>query len=299
MIKKIAGYVKRAIHLARNIRVVLLDFPPGHYYSPIVSKKDISLRKKEIFEIPKEIKGISLNESEQLSTLNQLKQYYEENTFPGKQTTGYRYFFENIYYSYSDALFLYGVMRHFKPKNIIEAGSGFSSAVLLDTNDRFFNGSIKLTIIDPNPDRLYSLMNENDKKNTTVLRKTLQSIPLDTFSQLGENDILFIDTTHASKAGSDVNRILFDILPRLNKGVLIHFHDIFYPFEYPEEWLTGWSGFGWNEGYLLRAFLMYNTDYKIELFNSYLEHFHEDWFRQNMPKCLLHKGQSIWIRKIN
>ena len=298
MIKKFLRKVKRALHLSRNIRLVILDFPPGHYYSPIVNKKDIS-QKKELFEIPKEIKGISLNESEQLSTLKQLMHYYKENTFPENQTKGDRYFFKNKYYSYSDALFLYSIMRHFKPKNIIEAGSGFSSAVMLDTNDQFFDSSIKLTFIEPYPDRLFSLMNEHDRKNTPVLRKTIQSVPLDTFSRLGENDILFIDTSHAVKAGSDVNRIIFDILPHLNKGVLIHFHDIFYPFEYPEEWLAGWSGFGWNEGYLLRAFLMYNPNYKIELFNSYLQHFHEDWFRQNMPKCLLHQGQSIWIRKIN
>lgn len=297
--KKIIPAIKRRIDLVKLIRVSVMDFPPGHFYSPIVNKNDIKSRKKEVFNIPKEIKGIDLNDAGQMATLKQMKSCYDENRFPEHKTEGTRYYFKNEYYSYSDALFLYNTIRHFKPRNIIEVGSGFSSAVMLDTNDQFFNGSIKITFVEPYPDRLYSLMSTQDKENTTIHEKTIQSIPLETFSQLGENDILFIDSTHISKAGSDVNRAIFDILPRLNKGVLIHFHDIFYPFEYPEHWVLGWSGFGWNETYLLKAFLMHNPDFKVELFNTYLEYFHEDWFKENMPKCLLNRGGSIWIRKIN
>lgn len=285
--------------MRKNIRVVNLDFAPGHYYSPIANTTDIAERKQEVFSIPNEIQGIDLNEAGQMATLNLMKTYYDENTFPEQKTDGKRYYFQNKYYSYSDALFLYNIIRHYQPKNIIEVGSGFSSAVMLDTNDQFFNGSIHLTFIEPYPQRLYSLLNENDKKTATIHESTVQSIDLNTFSKLQENDILFIDSTHVSKVGSDVNRIIFDILPRLNKGVLIHFHDIFYPFEYPENWVLGWKGFGWNEAYVLKSFLLHNPDFKIELFNTYLEHFHEDWFKQNMPKCLLNKGGSIWLRKVN
>jgi len=278
---------------------VNLDFAPGHYYSPIVNTKEIAERADKAFTIPNEIKGIDLNKEAQMATLNQMVGYYNENTFHDTKAEGKRYYFQNNYYSYSDALFLYNIIRHYKPKRIIEVGSGFSSAVMLDTNDEFFNGEIKLTFVEPHPQRLYSLLNENDKKNTTIHVKNIQTIELDTFDQLQANDILFIDSTHVSKADSDVNRIIFDILPRLNKGVLIHFHDIFYPFEYPKEWILGWKGFGWNETYLLKSFLLHNPDFKIELFNTYLEHFNEEWFAQNMPKCLKNKGGSIWIRKVN
>ncbi|MBF0510802.1 MAG: class I SAM-dependent methyltransferase, partial [Candidatus Omnitrophica bacterium] len=116
------------------------------------------------------------------------------------------------------------------------------------------------------------------------------------FDELGENDILFVDSSHVSKTGSDVNHILFNILPKLNKGVLIHFHDIFYPFEYPKPWVL--EGRCWNEDYLLRAFLSYNNSFEIVVFNTFLEHFHEDWFKENMPLCLKNKGGSIWLRKI-
>jgi hypothetical protein len=117
------------------------------------------------------------------------------------------------------------------------------------------------------------------------------------FDQLNENDILFIDSTHVSKTNSDVNKILFEILPRLKRGVLIHFHDIFYPFEYPKEWVLQWNGFGWNEDYILKAFLMYNNQFKIVMFNTFLEHFHKEWFKENMPLCLENEGGSIWLQK--
>lgn len=285
--------------MSKNIRLVNLDFAPGHYYSPIADTKDIANRKQMVFDIPNEIKGIDLNEAGQLETIKKMVPFYNEHPFPEHKKEGQRYYFQNRYYSYSDALFLYYIIRQNQPKNIIEVGSGFSSAVMLDTNDKFFNGSIKHTFIEPYPARLYSLLSEKDKTNTTIHEKTIQSIDLATFDKLEANDILFIDSTHVSKVGSDVNRIIFDILPRLKKGVLIHFHDIFYPFEYPESWVLGWKGFGWNETYLLKSFMMHNPDFKIELFNTYLEHFHENWFKENMPQCLLNKGGSIWIRKVN
>jgi predicted O-methyltransferase YrrM len=299
MLKKIIPGLKRRIAHLKNTRIGILDFAPGHYYSPIVNVGEITARKKEVFDIPKEIKGIDLNEAGQLTNLKLMKPFYDQHTFPVEKTAGRRYYFHNKYYSYSDALFLYNIIRLNQPKRIIEVGSGFSSAVMLDTNDEFFNGEIKMTFVEPHPERLYSLLTEKDKTNTTIHVKNIQTIDLDTFSQLQENDILFIDSTHVCKVDSDVNRAILDILPRLNKGVLIHFHDIFYPFQYPEDWVLGWKGFGWNETYLLKSFLMHNPDFKIEMFNTYVEHFHEDWFKENMPKCLLNKGGSIWIRKIN
>ncbi len=99
-----------------------------------------------------------------------------------------------------------------------------------------------------------------------------------------------------SKTGSDVNYILFDILPILNKGVFIHFHDIFYPFEYPKKWV--YEGRNWNEDYILKAFLMYNSEFKIRLFSHYLHELHKDTFK-DMPLCYKNTGGNIWLEKIN
>ena len=109
------------------------------------------------------------------------------------------------------------------------------------------------------------------------------------------NDILFIDSTHVSKLGSDVNRIFFEILPTLQPGVLIHFHDIFWPFEYPSDWVK--KGFAWNEAYILRAFLEFNDSFEIIFFASFLHTHHHAWFQENMPLWLKNSGGNIWLRR--
>jgi hypothetical protein len=165
---------------------------------------------------------------------------------------------------------------------------------MLDTNHNFFDSSIQCTFIEPYPERLNSLLKPNEK--ISLRQQPVQDIDLSLFEALEENDFLFIDSTHVSKTGSDVNFIFFEILPKLKKGVKIHFHDIFYPFEYPKQWVIT-EGRNWNEDYILRAFLSYNSEFRIIMFNTYLEHFHEKWFAENMPLCLKNRGGSIWIEK--
>jgi hypothetical protein len=181
-----------------------------------------------------------------------------------------------------------------RPKRIIEVGSGFSSAAILDMNDRFFNGRIDCLFIDPDPVRLRSLMGEKDNQ-VRFLQKKLQDIPLDIFQTLEAGDIMFVDSSHVSKLGSDVNLILFEIIPRLKPGVMIHIHDVFYPFEYPQEWLR--KGWVWNEQYLLRAFLQFNRAFVIRLFSSFMIENERQWFAENMPECLKNPGGCIWISK--
>lgn len=288
-------YLKR---LYNEIEIYKKGFPPGHYYSPIISELEVNAHSDKIFSKSQTLAGIDLNKEEQLKLLTTLQKYYPELPYKEFRNPELRYYFNNNTFEYSDAIFLNAMMRHFSPKKIIEIGSGFSSAVMLDTNKIFFKPSIDLTFIEPYPERLQSLLHKDDVAQFTLIENNLQDVPPELFANLKASDILFVDSTHVSKTGSDVNMILFEILPQLQKGVIIHFHDIFFPFEYPKEWVLGWSGFGWNEIYLLRAFLMNNKEYKIILFNTYLEEIEEDWFRENMPLCLKDKGGSLWIQKI-
>jgi hypothetical protein len=186
------------------------------------------------------------------------------------------------------------MIRFLKPKRIIEIGSGFSSAVMLDTNELFFNNQINLTFIEPYPERLFSLISEKDKNATHIIQNEVQSVPLETFAQLQAGDILFIDSSHIIKTGSDVNYVIFEVLPILKPGVLIHFHDIFYPFEYPKEWV--YAGRNWNEDYFLKAFLMYNETFEIRLFADYIHRMHKEAFRR-MPLCYKNFGGSLWMEK--
>lgn len=267
--------------------------PPGHYYSPIISKEDMIQRAHEIWKTPpKNIIGLELNEKEQLELIEEFVTYYKELPFKANPKDGLRYYYENSMYSYSDAIFLFSMIRKNKPKRIIEVGSGFSSALMLDTNNLFFNNSIKCTFIEPYPNTLNSLLKENEEIN--LIQQPVQSVNVELFEQLDENDILFIDSTHVSKTGSDVNFLFFEVLPKLSKGVKIHFHDIFYPFEYPKEWVIN-DKRSWNEDYILRAFLSYNKKFKIIAFNTFLEEFHKEWFNEHMPLCLKNKGGSIWL----
>jgi len=283
----------------------LLWEPPGHFYSPIPSIEEVKRNAHRVFGISsRSLGGVDLNEAAQLSLLDQLANYYEEQPFTPEQQSGMRYYFENPAFSYFDALVLYCMIRHVRPRRIIEVGSGYSSCVLLDTNERFFNGAISCTFVEPYPQLLHSLIRNDDRDRTTIHARNLQDLDPETFAELAAGDILFIDSSHVSKTDSDVNYIFFQILPRLASGVHVHFHDIFYPFEYPKEWV--YQGRAWNEAYTLRAFLQYNATFVIELFNSFLEAFHKDAVEQRMPICTRYSNQSmvptsaqsIWLKKL-
>jgi hypothetical protein len=277
----------------RHLRYV----PPGHFYSPIPNLDEVRENESTIFgSTPEVIPGIDLAEASQLRLLDTFKTYYAELPFPAHKTPALRYFFENSSYSYSDAIILYCMIRHAQPKRIIEIGSGHSSCVTLDTNELFFSDEIKTTFIDPYPEVLLSLIKPSDHKAIRVIPNKLQDVDADIFRSLEANDILFVDSTHVSRINSDVNRILFEILPSLKSGVYVHFHDIFYPFEYPKEWV--YQGRAWNEAYALRAFLQFNSAFKIVFFNTYLEHFHKPLFEAHLPLCLKNTGGSLWIQRL-
>ena len=171
---------------------------------------------------------------------------------------------------------------------------------MLDTNERFLDRTIHLTFIEPDSRRLRALLKDGDRDSFEIIERRIQYIDPAIVTGLGPNDILFVDSSHVSKAGSDVNHILFELVPVLASGVLIHFHDVLYPFEYPQEWFE--LGFSWNEPYMLRAFLQYNTRFKIRLWNDFLSH--EVSCRragQAMPLCRERPqfgvGGSLWLQK--
>ena len=247
-------------------------YEPGHYYSPIPDLEEIKKREKTIFKKSDvELKGINLRKEEQFALIQQFSSYYNEipYDFKNAKETKTRYQVKGAWYRYSDVVMLYSMMRHFKPAQIIEIGSGYSSAVMLDTNDQFLNSKMAITFIDPFPERLLGLLKDEDKKKHRIIKSIIQDVNLEIFRNLESNDILFIDSSHVSKVGSDLNHILFEILPILKSGVIIHFHDIYYPFELPKKWIMDRKWF-WNENYILRAYLTDNKNYDIINFNSYL-----------------------------
>jgi predicted O-methyltransferase YrrM len=288
--------ISERAHLREELARYKTWVPPGHYFSPIPSLDEVKLKESEIFDANKrEIFAVDLNEDQQIRLLDRFEQYYAEQPFAVDKTENLRYFYNNPAYAYSDGVILYCMIRYAEPRRIIEVGSGYSSCAILDTNELFFANGISCTFIDPFPQQLEQLLKPNDKARIEIIPKRVQEIDVGQFSSLSAGDILFIDSTHVSKVGSDVNYIFFEILPRLKSGVFIHFHDIVYPFEYLKHFV--YAGVAWNEAYVLRAFLQYNEAFKIIFFNTYLEQFYEERFKSAMPLCLINRGGSIWLQK--
>lgn len=267
-------------------------FKPGSYYSPIVQPDELD---NQIFDEENYV-GINLNFDAQLLLLNELKEYLIEFPFEDTKNIFHRYYTDNTFYTKNDALFLYGLMRKYQPHRILEVGSGYSSALMLDVNSIYFGGKIELTFIEPYPERLKKLLFEDDQIN--LIEKKVQTVSDEVFTSLNEGDFLFIDSSHVSKTGSDLNFLVFNILPKLKRGVIIHFHDVFHPFEYPKKWVLNEKR-NWNECYFLKAFLMYNSNFKIILFNTLLTEKSKNWFEENLPlKYIDEIFGSIWLVKV-
>ena len=250
----------------------LLFAPPGHYYSPIPKLSAIRADADRIFGRPEALPGIDVRREEQLVLLERLAVLLEDWEFPEAPDGEHRYFTGEANYGYGvgDAATLHAMLRDLRPARVIEVGSGFSSCMILDTDERFLSSGTQLTFIEPFSSHLRSLVRPGDleRDNVRLIEDRLQDVDLAVFKGLERGDVLFVDSTHVAKVGSDVMHLFNDVLPVLAPGVVIHLHDVFWPFEYPHEWVEG--GRAWNESYLLRAFLAYNAEFEILLFNDYL-----------------------------
>jgi len=257
---------------------------------------EVDRRSGAIFgQRPNELPGIDFNIEKQKELLSRFKEFYPDVPFERSVNPKSRFFRPNGSFPFQDAFSLYAMIRLWKPKRIIEVGCGASSCVILDSCEAL-KLNAEITFIEPYPELLLSYLRPGDQTAAKITKEFIQDVPLDLFARLEENDILFIDTSHVSKLGSDVNFIFFEILPVLRKGVIVHFHDIFYPFEYPEEWVR--TGTFWNEAYLLRAFLMYNRDFEILHFTRYLNHVLPDEMKTSFPLSVEDPGASLWLRKV-
>lgn len=270
--------------------------PPGHYYSPIPSPEDVeAYRLRAEHPVPQSLPGIDLRLDAQLHLLSQLRRFAADQPFAPEPRAGLRYYFENGVFEYGDAMFLYCLLRHLRPRRVVEVGSGFSSAVMLDTAELFLDSSTRLTFVEPWPDRLLTLVKPRDLERAVLIREKVQCVDPALFQELESGDVLFVDSTHIARLGSDVNHYVFEILPHLKPGVVVHFHDVFYPFDYPVAWFE--EGRAWNEAYLLRAFLSFNPTYEVLLFNDLVARRQPDVLKRDFPLCVKNTGASLWLRR--
>lgn len=270
---------------------------PNHFYSPI---PDIG-QLEAVYSKKSEMIGIDLREDAQLSFLESVCPIFEDeySRFPDRKTDiGYEFHFNNGTFDRVDAEILHCMIRHIKPKRLVEIGSGFSSlisAAACHMNKQKDGMNCEFTAIEPFPNPLFK---KNIPGLSRLIKKPLQDVGMDFFTELQENDILFIDSSHVLKIGSDVQIEYLEILPRLNKGVIVHIHDIFLPLEYPKHWIKGEHIF-WNEQYLLQAFLSFNDSFEILWAGCYMSIKHSDRLAKHFPGYSpeRHLPGSFWMRR--
>jgi predicted O-methyltransferase YrrM len=271
--------------------------PAGHYYSPVVDPRELvgARAPKRAIE-PGEIPGITLDVEAMRDWWRDNARIIASTPFPRTRQEGRRFFSDNNIYPIGDATILRCMMVESRPAHIVEIGSGFSTAAMLDTIDEH-SLSTTITCIEPYTERLRGLMRPGDEQRVRIIEAPVQEVPLAEFASLHAGDILFIDSTHVLKTGSDVHYELFSILPSLRPGVLIHFHDIQYPFEYPDLWIFD-RQYSWNEAYAVRAFLMYNKKFRIRFMAGLFYSRGQDLIAPIFPAFNEGPGSSFWIEVV-
>lgn len=271
---------------------------PGHFYSVIPNiTKDYKTAAFKFLDL-------DFNEESHEIILNEINDYLTQfDTEFGaanieERQNNLKYTLLNGAFEWMDARMLHYFLQKNKPKKIIEIGSGNSTLLTYNTK-QMFNLDLEIICIEPYPS--YFLEKMHNAGNITLIKNNLQNIDLNIFTTLTENDILFIDSSHVAKLDSDVMYYFTQIFPLLNKNVLIHIHDIFFPHDYPLEWLK--EGRFWNEQYMLYTFLQYNTKFKIKFCNSYsgykytseLEYIQKNTYERKNNINGVFSGGSIWL----
>ena len=255
------------LSLSNSILKKIGIFPlTSNYYEPLFNFDNLKKKLNEKRNLP----GVKFDVDEQVKSLSQFN-YNEE-------LKNLSFNFNNKFFEAGDAEIYYQTIRYFKPKKIIEIGSGHSSLLAkqaIKNNKKIDNVTTKLTCIEPYENRW---LEEND---IHVIREKVEEIDIKIFSDLNKNDILFIDSSHVIKPQGDIIKIFLEILPKLKPGVIVHIHDIFSPRDYPENWLKVENRF-FNEQYLLEGILDNSSKYKIMLSLNLLKH---DFYSEIKKVC--------------
>lgn len=282
---------------------------PNNFYEPIPDTRQLS---DNLWSKKSKAVGINFNTVKQIKLLKLfLARYKDEyDSFPDHKTAvPHEYYLKNGEFESVDAEILYSMVRHFKPKTMIEIGSGFSTqisaqAMLMNNKedkkhphkaDPLYADKSKLIAVEPYPKKR---LPHKIPGLTKVIAKNVQDVPLKEFAKLKADDILFIDSSHVLAIGSDVKYEYLEILPSLRKGVIIHIHDIFFPQEYPKKWIFEFRKF-WNEQYLVQAFLMFNPNFEIIWSGAHMHAKQKNLLARAFRSYDPNKTPgSLWIRKI-
>jgi hypothetical protein len=264
---------------------------PVHFYSPIPDTAHLG---DDIWRRESELVGVDMNDEMQLHLVSEIFPQFRDEyeallSAPSEDPS--RFYLGNGLFDGTDALVLYCMLRHLKPRRVVEVGAGFSTR--LAAQAALANGSTELVCVDPFPD---PVLQEGIPGLTTLIPSPVEDLPLDLFMDLKGNDVLFIDSSHVARTGGDVTFLFLEVLPRLQPGVVVQVHDVFLPFQYPRDWVVDTLRF-WNEQYLLQAFLAFNSAFRLLLANSYFHARHPEVLRSTFPTSPWWGGGSFWFQR--
>ena len=272
-------------------------FPNGHFYSPIVDTDDIEHRADTVWLSRNGLAGIDFNRAQHLEILaSWFPEFIADFDYPesGDAENPSGFFCLNDQFSWLDARALYVFLRKMRPARVVEIGSGFSSLLIADVIRRFFYvNECEFVCIEPYP---RAFLTRGVPGISRLVQQRVESVDLAEFTRLDRGDIMFIDSSHIAKTGSDVLFLFFNVLPVLKPGVVIHVHDVFLPNDYPREWVIDQNR-SWNEQYLLQALLMYSTRFKVLFGCAYAAHVHGPAVVAALARDDGHgmSGGSFWI----
>jgi hypothetical protein len=251
-----AAAVKAYALVRRAAERVGLQVVLKTYYSPI---PDLAGLPASVWEEADPMRGIELDLDAQIGNL-QSRLAGPIREFAPAGAGSERYEALNASYPLPDARLLYAMVRDLRPASVVELGSGQTSRVIAQACAANHAAGVDshFRAFDPFPTAV-----EDSLPGLAILERIpAQSVPETTFTELKDGDILFVDTTHTVKLASDVNRIILRVLPLLAPGVVVHFHDICLPYEYPRYLFEDYALY-WAEQYLLQAFLAMNPSFEV------------------------------------
>jgi hypothetical protein len=273
---------------------------PNHFYEPVPDTRSIP---EEFWDSPSRLVGIDLNEPAQLSLLEEYCSRFKvefDGFHMAEPTPTDQFSLANKSFGAVDAEILYCMIRRFKPSKVLEVGSGNSTLVSRDAilkNSSEMGRQAELISIEPYPNAIIA---RGFPGLTRVIKAPVQIVPLSEFEALEENDILFIDSSHVLKEASDVQFEYLEVVPRLKKGVIVHFHDIFLPFPYPKSWVLDGLRF-WNEQYLLQALLAFNKSFEVLWAGNYMNRAHPEALQRAFASYKVNETVpgSFWVRRVS